>query len=344
MTPGRQSDLQIPKHYAEKYTAEDIANVEKIILWFRNNRDKPKQMICRLAGVNNGTLHRILDGTYPSPPGKWLQQIFAGIARLETRDKKHLDEMQFVETSVYAAVTAACKRAHLYRNFAVVSASVGTGKTTALKHYAEQHPKNVILIEAEPEMNASVLLKELCERTQAVVHKLKTYSGGSKAARMAGVVRALAGSDKLLIFDEAETAQPSCLEYIRRISDKCNIGVVLTGTEKLSTLVRDPEGRFGQISSRTGFWPEHIKSINQNDCRALVNAAFERDNITITEELHDAFWQACGGSARVLVGRGQLIDGIRDYGINKGHPLTTQLIFKTFNDLLGYKTKPIKFK
>lgn len=346
MSQGDRNDIALspPVSYTERYSAEDRHLVEKIIRWLNNQTGsgdkKTQRMLGRASGVNQTTVQSVLKGTYPSSPTKWLKELDAATQRLDARDATHQGSIGFVETSVYRTVQAACKRAHLYHNFAVVAAYVGTGKTTGLKHYAEEHHKTALLIEATPDMTPTVLLDELVELTQAVVHKAHRYSRGTKSDRMKGIIQALKGSDKLLIIDEAETVQPSTLEYVRRISDKAGIGVVLAGTEKLSPMVRDTQGRFGQISSRVGFWPEVIKAIDPSDCRALVEAAFRADKVKLTTEIHDALWQCCGGSARVLMNN--LIPGIRDYGLAKGHALTPELVIKLFNNLLGYKTKTIK--
>jgi DNA transposition AAA+ family ATPase len=346
MSQGDRNDIELvpPVSYTDRYSAEDKHLVEKIIRWLNNQAasgdKKTQRMLGRAGGVNQSTVQAVLKGTYVSSPTKWLKELDAATQRLDARDATHQGSISFVETSVYRTVMAACKRAHLYHNFSVVSAYVGTGKTTALKEYANQHHKTAILVEATPDMNAAVMLNELVSLTQAVVHKAHRYSIGTKAERMAGVIRTLSGSDKLLIIDEAETVQASTLEYVRRISDKAGIGVVLAGTEKLSPMIRDTQGRFGQISSRVGFWPEVIKAIDPSDCRALVEAAFRADKVKLTTDIHDALWQCCGGSARVLMNN--LIPGIRDYGLAKGHALTPELVMKLFNNLLGYKTKTIK--
>jgi len=338
-TTHRQSLVDYPESYTEKYTKDDIANVEKIIDWinegqdhepgFQNQRSQTK--LCRAANINHSTLNDILRGKYPSPPSKFLQKALDAIRMQDLRDAEGVTDCPFVETTVYRTVVAACKRAHLRRNFSVVAAFVGTGKTRSLKRYAATQ-SNVYLLEATPDMNASVLMNELVRLTGAVVHKSNNHTSGTKAEKTDAVIRALKDTDSLLIVDEAETVSPTTLEYVRRISDKANIGVVLAGTEKLKPLLQDPRGRFGQISSRTGFWPKAIKGIDFDDAVALSQAALNDDNISV--ENMDALWQMCDGSARVLVS--SLIPGIKDYGLKKGKKLTPELIFKVGQELLGF--------
>jgi DNA transposition AAA+ family ATPase len=220
----------------------------------------------------------------------------------------------------------------VYRNFGVISCFVGTGKTWALKHYIVEHP-NAVLIEATPDMNALVMMREIVEATGAVVTKSNKWSRGTKSDLMDAVIRKLKGTDTLLIIDEAEKVTTQTLEYVRRISDLANIGVVLCGTEYLKPLIRDPRGRFGQISSRVGFWPPVIKAITYTDACKIVDAALG-EHIEISDELHKAFYKVSDGSARVLART--LIPAVHDYGIRKGKDITPRLIFTIGEQLLGY--------
>lgn len=341
-TQHNQSTQEHPEQWHAGYSEHDIQEVHDIIDWinegqlhepgYKNQRSQAK--LSKAAAVNDSTLNTILRGKYVSSPTKFIKKMLDAIRRWDMRESGGVNDCPFVETSVYRTGIAACKRAHLYRNIAVLSAFVGTGKTRTLKYYAANN-SNVVLIEATPDMNASVLVTELVQQTGAVVHKTNKYSSGTKAEKTAAIIKALKGSDSLLILDEAETVSTATLEYVRRISDKAEVGVVLAGTEKLKPMIQDPQGRFGQISSRVGFWPPVIKGITEDDSEALVTAALSDFDVELTEEVLDAFWQMCDGSARVLVSA--LIPGIKDYGLKKKKELTPELIFKVGQNLLGFK-------
>lgn len=333
-TPNK---LTYPKTWTEKYSNDDKAMIHSIIDWLNDpsNIEKgwTRTLLARQATISSTTFHQIMDGTYPSPPTSHLKKAVEVMQHDTERHERGVGIKHYVETSVYKAVLAACKRAHIYRGFAVVSAFVGTGKTTAVDHYAEQH-ESAVLIKATPDMTAAILLAEIVELVGAVVHKSK-YTQGTKAEKMRAIIAALKGTDRLLILDEAETVTPQCLEFVRRISDMAEVGVVLSGTERLKPLIKDPRGRFGQISSRVIFWPSVIKSITELDANALTRAALKDDDVELTDEVLDAFWQMCDGSARVLCK--SLIPGVRDYGLKKGEALTPELVFKVGSKLLGFE-------
>jgi len=323
--------IQYPTVWDAKYTADDKRNVKKILDWL-NKKKFTQAQLSKTSQISPNTFNTILRGKYPSPANTFITKILDTINHWDTREKEGIANCPFVESTVYRAVMAACTRAHLYRNFSVVSAFVGTGKTRSLKHYAANN-SGVIIIEATPNMNPGVFISELVTQTGAIVHKCNRHSAGTKAEKVAAVITALKDTESLIVLDEAETVCTSTLEYLRRISDKAEVGVVLAGTEKLKPLIKDPQGRFGQISSRVGFWPPVIRGITYEDAVLLSQAALG-DEQEITTESLDALWQMCDGSARVLVSA--LVPAIKDYGLKKNLPLTPDLIYAVGNEILGF--------
>lgn len=327
--------IPIPDAFSDKYLAEDREAVETIIGICNAHNRWSRSALARASGVSRPMVYAILAGEYPSPPTPYLQRMLDVLQR-DMRRQGGEQADTFVPTSVYRLVEAACHRARKLRSFAVVSAYVGTGKTTAIKQYA-QTGGEVYLIEATPDMSSAVMLDDLVDQTGAIVHKSNRHGRGTKAERLSAVIRALKGSDALLILDEAETVTQQTLEYVRRIRDLANIGVVLAGTEKLKPLVQDPRGRFGQISSRVTFWPPIVKAITEDDATALAESLLPDQ--ALTPDVLDALWQMCDGSARVLADA--LIPGIRDYGLRKGIELSPELVYKVGQEILGFR-RPVR--
>lgn len=321
------------------YTPQDQALVRQVLAALDEARGRgwTRTSLARAAGLSASAANQVLAGKYTASPTRILQRLLAAAEAMRESAAPVVDGTPYVETSVHRAVWAACKRARTYRNFAVVSAFVGTGKTSAIREYVRQHP-DTVLIEAMPGMTASVLLDALVEESGAVVRTAGRYTGGTLAERMRAVVRTLRNSGRLVILDEAETTTVATLEHVRRIRDLAEVGVVLAGTERLRPMLQDPRGRFGQISSRVGFWPPVIKAITESDAHALTLAALEADGLEPDAAVLDAFWQACGGSARVLCEG--VIPGVRDYGLAAGRPLTADLVYRVAQDLLGFRARP----
>ncbi|MDT4329778.1 AAA family ATPase [Methylomonas sp. MV1] len=274
--------------YPQHYTPDDIGLIEQIKAWLAE-RDYKQAALARLARVSASTLSQILGGSYATSPSKMLVNVANA---MKHADDTASDTVAPVETSVFRLALTACQMARRYRNFAVLSAFVGTGKTFAVKHYQRTTP-NTYLIEATPTMTVQSLIK-LLARTVA------GYEGkGSIDDKFRATVDSLANTDSLLIVDEADTLTPHVLHTLRRLRDLANIGIVLAGTEHLTGLIRPAHGQFDQIRSRTGFWPETVKGITADDAAALVQAAFGDEEVS--DEVIKRLYAYSKGSARMLI-------------------------------------------
>lgn len=324
------------------YTSEHRMQVRSILAMMAT-AGLSQRRLGKLAGISASTVNLVLSGTYSK---NGLDRFLAAMRTaldgymghdLELGDwDQEVPEFDpvdgaYVETSVHRAIVAACYRARRYGGFGVVAAFVGTGKTTALKRIAEQQ-EGVYLIEGLPAMTHSVLLDELVSQIGCPVKTARGTTGGTKAEKLRAIINALKDKQALILLDEAETCSASTLEYLRRVRDLAGAGVVLCGTERLLPMVRDPRGRFGQISSRVNYWPPLIKRCSNDDIRELTRAYLP--GVELTDELLEAFERACDGSARVLCAG--VIPGVLDYGINKGRELTPALVKKISRDLLGF--------
>lgn len=293
--------------WPDHYTEEDIGCINRINDWVEGN-GYTKAALARLSRVSQAALSQVLSGKYAVSPKPLLVKVASAL------DNADLGQSMtpVVETSVFRLAYLACQMARKYRNFAVLTGYVGTGKTFALKHYAKTHP-NTTLIEANPCMTPQSLIKQMA-RIIAGLEK------GSIADKFDELVSTLKDTDSLIIIDEAETLTPNQLHTIRRLRDVANIGVVLSGTEHLSGLIRPAHGQFDQIRSRAGFWPETIHGIKADDAAALTQSAFGAEEVP--EEVIDRLFAYSKGSARMLVEG--LIVALKEF--RRDRPLTPELV------------------
>lgn len=293
-----------PSHYS----AADIATITQCMAWIES-RNYTQAALARLSRISSSSLNQIIKGAYATSPSKLLSHVESAM--------RHADEtsghgVAAVETSVFRMAYTACDMARRYRNFSVFAAFVGTGKTFAIKHYAASHP-NTYVLEATPTMTPQSLTKQLARMVVGL-------EKGSIADRFDQVVASLKNTDSLIIVDEAETLTPNQLHTIRRIRDLANIGIVLTGTEYLTGLIKPDHGQFDQIRSRTLFWPETVRCITPADAAALVQSAFGAEEVS--EEVIAGLYKYSKGSARMLVEG--LIAGLKEF--RKNGELTVRLV------------------
>lgn len=325
-----QRELEISTlSWPEHYSTEDRNAAEQILAWLRNEV-REQAWLARRARVNPSLLNQILRGKYPSPPSEALRAALAA-CKLDAERAK-VAGIPFVKGDVARLIWSVCHRARTYRTFGVVTTNVGIGKTRALKEYAAANP-NTILIEADPSMSVGALLDELLRATGASLNTRVRGSRGTHQERYRSILDHLIGSDVLLMLDEAETAQPKVLEVLRRLRDKAGIGIVLAGTEYLAQVLKREHGHFGQIRSRTSFWPAHIESISLAELRAVVSGAFP--DHTIDERVMEAFRIFSDGSMRVLTE--SLITAVRDFVLAQGHPMTYASVCDCATTVLGLR-------
>lgn len=324
-TENTPKTIETPDVWPDYYTEEHQQQCRDIIDWLAKN-ERSMSWLAKTARVNYSTFFRAIKGEYRTDPSLHLKKALDTIRTQESR--ANISDIPFVRTSVSEIAWAACNRARRNRSFAILTGFVGTGKTRSLKEYVAAH-ENTLLIEADPGMSVTALLDELVKLSGCAMVK-KT---SNQQIKLNAVLDELSNTDTLVIIDEAETLTTKALHYLRRIRDKAGIGVVLSGTEALSALIRPEHGEFDQIRSRVNFWPNTAHGITREDADAIIATAFA-DQGDIDDAISDRLWTYCKGSMRMLVEG--LIPAVRDYGMAK-HALSVELIDSVANKVLNLK-------
>jgi len=335
----------IEKQWPDHYSKADVAAIGVINHWLENGSKysedgkRTKADLARACGIKDSTFSQILSGKYRATPTRFLAAVLDYLERETHRDISAVI-IPLVETSVYRTVSLVCERAHQNRDFGIISGEKGVGKTFTLKRYTQLTP-SAVLIEGTPGMTARVFLSELILQLGISVPVRVNGSTGTKDEKMHAVVNYFKSRDALLILDEADKVNDDTLEHARRISDLASVGCVLSGTERLRSMVEASNGRHGQISSRVGCWFPVMKGITEDDAISITKTAFKHNNISINKSVCLAFWQMCDGRARVLV---KLIRNVIEFGLRKGHDLNDELVFETGRQVMGLTPPPRRGK
>lgn len=302
------------------YSAEDTTRVTMITEWLRLN-SKSRSWLATKARISGATVSSILNGKYAASPTEQLGQMWAVVS---VEAERLADGTPgYVEGSVHKLVTTVCDRTRKAATFGVLCGYVGVGKTRALKEYRARKPQTV-LVEANPQMTAGCLMIELLEQ-------MSIAPPAGMDAKFGAAVKALTGTNFLVLVDEAENMSAQALHYLRRIRDKAGVGVVLVGTEKLTALIKPEHGQFDQIRSRVAMWPATIESITRDDADDIARDALRAEVPEVPDDVLEALWAYCRGSARVLTE--SLIPALRDYGLGR-RALTSALVDAIARDVL----------
>lgn len=296
---------------AAAYTPADIEMVNSIKRWLTEH-NQTRAWLSRKTRIPGGTVSQILAVKYVSSPTRQLGEM---VSALQVESERAAEGSSgYHKGSVHKLMAVVADRTRLHQNFGVVTGFVGVGKTRFCKEYAATHPQT-ILVEASPNMTPGVLLNFL-------LAQLSVPAPPGLDAKFKAVITALLGTNYLLLIDEAETCSAAALHYLRRIRDMAQVGVLLTGTEKLNVLIKPEHGQFDQIRSRVGMWPKTIERITRDDADDMAREALS-DMGEISDDVLDTLWAYSRGSARVL--NEALVPAIRDYAMDK-LPLTVPLV------------------
>jgi len=207
------------------------------------------------------------------------------------REERRLDRLDVpvAETSTLEKIRKAITIAQDEGDIAVIVGESGTGKTTALRQYADES-HSAILINVDPSFSQVTLMNEIAK-------SLGVESKGGQSAVIERIIEALNGRDAVLIVDEADYLSDSALELLRRvINDKSHTGVVLVGLPRLEFKIRNLKNDHQQLQSRIGVLLK-IGSLKKADADKIIIGVWK----DVPKQVVDSFIETAKGSTRTLV-------------------------------------------
>lgn len=237
-------------------------------------------------------------GYSPATVSQWLNFAYKGrVEKLESMVRSRMDsylektegvpeKRDFLNTSVSGKIFEIADYCRLENEIGVIYGDAGLGKTYTIKKYVESNP-SCILIEADLGYTSKVLFVELCRM-------LKLDSHGPIHSLFDDVVAKLAGTDRMIVIDEAEHLPYKALELIRRVHDKAGIGILLIGMPQLIGNLRGKRGEFAQLYSRIGA-KGALCPLMKEDTRLFVRNAMPSSN-----GIYSTFHDVAKGNTRVL--------------------------------------------
>ena len=199
--------------------------------------------IARALGVSATAISQYLGGRYGEQGGD--QTALA--ARLATYMANYLQqapaEVPLAATQDIQMVDYVCSETVRYKEMGVIYGKAGSGKTVAVKTFAEKHPETV-LIETIPIGTTRGLLMDMLRQLG------QREPAGSQEQLYREAVARFKRAQRILIIDEAENLNSTSLNVLRRIHDFVQVPVILVGTFALIGNLKGREGKLLQIYSR----------------------------------------------------------------------------------------------
>jgi len=271
----------------------------------------------RGIGYSTSAISSWMAGKYDGDSEAVRVKIASFLKRHSDRIADREDPIPIIQTSVMKKIHAVARKSHLRRWMCCCYGDAGIGKTKALQAYAKDD-QEVILLETVIGLTAKALLSDLSRSVgldgEGGTHELYTE-----------VVKKLKGSDRLIIIDEAENLAYRSLEYLRRIYDMAQVGVLMVGMPRLITNLRGRRGQYAQLYSRMRLAVE-IDKLDGMDVHDIVEKVFPNSN-----GIWKSFFDASKGNARVL---SNLIENSRDMAKLNKISITAEVVKETAKMLI----------
>jgi DNA transposition AAA+ family ATPase len=247
-----QSEAWMPEKYEP--LAEDAR--AEILAWlkaFQADNKLTDARVARMIGSSASVVHEVKAGKYKGN----VDAVLRKISKLKLRPVPKPKTVQdaFVTISVVndmygtiSMVIDACMEDEPVMGAIVGPA--GSGKSMGLRGIGLKHAESVYMEITEAHSQHRTFLKKLSDELK--VRGPKRQGIGDL---FDSVCTKLAGSYRLLIFDEVHLATQRVQNTIRQIMDRTGVPIILAGQPELETMIK--KGRFDQsrgatVSSRIG--------------------------------------------------------------------------------------------
>ena len=230
--------------------------------------------------VSQATVSEILNGNWDLISDEMWLSIAASIGVKDSA-------WSLVQTRTYNDVTRLLQTAKDNSMTLAMVGSAGTGKTAAMKHFAQQ--PNSYHIACESYWNRKNFLSEILRQLG------REYQSYSVAEMVNEITTELKKKvNPILMIDEADKIQDDVLNFFitfyNRLEDVC--AIVLCATNHLEKKVKNGvqynKRGYNEIFSRVGRKFVPLKGVSDGDVKAICEANGITDSIAVAEIIKDA--------------------------------------------------------
>ena len=203
-----------------------------------------QSQVAREVGVSKTAISLFLKGNYTGNNEELARKIEQYLRMDKARNEVIKEPEICLDVCNTADILSRAKIAHMHKNILLIHGPAGCGKTTALKHYAQQN-NGVIFVEADVTINSprSMLMLILSTMGEDI--------RGTTAILMQRIITKLTGTNRLIVIDEAQHLTTKTFDTIRAINDKAKVGIVYAGNpEILRRMYGRQEEELDQLYSR----------------------------------------------------------------------------------------------
>jgi len=268
---------KIEQYLTAKRTGEADEAIKKINNFIRESV-LTKTQIARKAGWSSATISQYLNNKYPAgTAGESLNNITKAINEIinqtEYKIKNKIENTDlFVKTSVSEEIFGTLKVLQSNVEMGIIQGASGIGKTYSLKRFEKENP-SIIYIYVLTGTTLMSLINEIAEKLG--IREIKK-SEGRRSALLKEVITKLKGTERMLVFDEAQRLSYNCLEMLRDISERAEVTVVIAGQDTLyKNIMGSNSIRYDQLIGRFGIH-KRLSGLTETDNEKLINLYFPK--------------------------------------------------------------------
>jgi DNA transposition AAA+ family ATPase len=287
---------------------------------FIDETKKSQRQVAKELGLSATVITQFISGSYAGNNSEVAARVNSYLTvskqRLNSVKSAHFYEGLYnTQEVLYAA-----SYAHRMNDITLVCGDAGAGKTTALKHYADNNAGVIFITANSCTTSASAVMGLIC---RAIGRQFT----GRRDMIMDSLIQMLEGTNRLIIVDEADHLSLEALQALRNINDCARVGIVLAGNEKIYNQMRygRRSPQFQQLRTRiiVRKWVHHDYSVDE-----IGNLFPGADAACCAQLLKLA-------TAESLRTARKLYDIALGNATGRGQPLSAKLLKTTQEQLLG---------
>ncbi|MGD0591063.1 MAG: AAA family ATPase [Bacteroidota bacterium] len=224
------SSVRLELIHRVNFTSDSIGEVRQRIERLREEGEISLKDLEKGTSYASSTWSQYLSNTYKGDASN-LDELLIQFYR------KWVLRNTIIKTNVVEDIHGFIEIAWMRRRIGEITGKFGRGKTKGASSYVAKHPEYAVMVRLTGVSNANELIRLISEEIGV------TDMRGSRSDRLHSLIRNLQRKNRLIIIDEADRLKPDSLSLVQDIhgDDQANCGVILIGTDRLNTLLRQPE-------------------------------------------------------------------------------------------------------
>lgn len=256
-----------------------VEQTRQDLIDYINTTKRSQSGISKELGISGAALSQFLSRSYTGSNediADKLEQFF----ELDRKRKLCTPSPKFTRIlNNTKLVYNALSYTQITNSIATVVGTAGSGKTTAMKHYADEH-NGVIYVQADATKKSPRAVLNLISKAMGV------KPCGTASDTLDKLIDELMGTGRVIIIDEAQHLTERSFDTLRAINDRACVGLVYAGTpDIISRMYGKHEAELDQVHSRIGYVCKLNNRYKLEDIEAVF-ADFKL-NKTIIKQLYN---------------------------------------------------------